>query len=244
MLATLAVVATVLGWICLRLMPAPTTEAPDGSPVRGGKSWIEWANTKKNPTAESVAKKSPSSDHQLPPPSVPEKMDYPPAQPPTDFGGFVPKHKSMAGGLLDTYHRCHTPGALCGHESYVDLIPRIMGDKDHDPDSWAALMEEQLKAHFDAVTSAVKVEQIHCGDDGCLIDLTQENNGRTEREQMTYFNEVRASLIDEPWFKGKFFANFEDSNFTGGVTLSDMRDNPEALWIFARKLKAAPASSP
>jgi len=150
----------------------------------------------------------------------------------------------MARGLVSAYHNCHTPGALCGHANYVDLIPPIMGDKNYDRDSWAARMEQQLKAHFDVAPSEIHVAQIHCGDIGCLIDLTQENGNRTFQEQTASDEEARASLTNESWFKQQFFASYDDSPFSGSVTVSDDQNTYEALWIFARKLEAAPASSP
>lgn len=66
--------------------------------------------------------------------------------PPPDFGGFVPADKPLTALLGLRYHNCHTPGALCGHEAYIDLIPQIMAECEHGPDSRAGKMERQLKA--------------------------------------------------------------------------------------------------
>jgi hypothetical protein len=174
-----------------------------------------------------------------------DAMEYSHAQPPPDFGGFVPSVvKSLAADLLSTYHRCHTPSALCGHESYVDLIPNIMADSNHDADSWAAQMEQLFKAHFEETLSDVKVEQIHCSDSGCLIDLTQEKTDRTYQELYAVYREARNSLIDEPWLKQQFFATYDDSPFTGGWSEWGDQDRSEDLWVFARKVDAEPASAP
>lgn len=172
-------------------------------------------------------------------------MEYPPAQPPSDFGGFVPSVvKSLPALLLASYHGCHTPGALCGHESYVDLIPNIMADSNHDAESWAAQMEQLFKAHFEDASSDVKVEQIHCSDSGCLIDLTQEKADRTLKEQLAKYKQARDSLIGEPWLKQQFFGTYEDSPFTGWASVSDDQDRSEEVWVFARKADDEPVSKP
>jgi|SRR5579864_4958821 len=157
-------------------------------------------------------------------------------QPSSDFGGFVPSNTPLAASLWFSYHNCHTPGAPCGHESYIDLIPEIMAKSDHDPDSWAGKMEQQIKAHFDASTSALKVEQIHCGDSGCLIDLTQEKADRTFLQGTALYKEAREALIAERWFAEDFFTTYGDSPFTGfGQYWGDPSDKFEEFWVFARK---------
>lgn len=223
------------------MRPAPTAPPINAQPL-AGEPWLGRAGPKHDQPRKDATIKGP---YRGPPqPSVSATIDYPPDPHPADFGGFVPKAKFMARSLADTHYRCHTPGALCGHEDYVDLIPPIMADKDHDPDSWAARMEQQLKAYFDIAPSEIHVEQIHCGDIGCLIELTQEDDGRTSNEQRVLYEEARASLTDESWFKQQFFASYDDSHFTGDLNGFPVDQNmTEALWIFARRM-AASASNP
>jgi hypothetical protein len=242
----LAVGGIVLGWYCIRMMPQPISEPLRRTQLNPPNPWIERASPEQESPRRNVASKSVvQSDQKTAQTNGLDAMEYWPAQPPSDFGGFVPSVvKSLAAGLQSTYHRCHTPGALCGHASYVDLIPNIMADSNHDADSWAAQMEQLFKAHFEETLSDVRVEQIHCSDSGCLIDLTQEKTDRTLQEQRAVYREARNSLTNEPWLKQQFFATYEDSPFTGAVSVSDDQNRSEDLWVFARKVDAEPASAP
>jgi hypothetical protein len=156
--------------------------------------------------------------------------------PSSSFGGFVPRDSAFAAGLSFSFRQCHTPGAICGHESYLELVPQIMAQTDHAPDSWAAVMEEQLKAHFEVVDAALTVEQIHCGDAGCLVELTQDKTGGTYVEETAVFKAARTALTGESWLKDEFFASYEESPFTGVAQYwGNPSDKFEELWIFARR---------
>ena len=159
-------------------------------------------------------------------------------QPPPDFGGFVPADKPLAALLALLYHNCHTPGAPCGHQGYIDLIPQIMAERDHGPDSRAGKMERHLKAHFCASNATLKVEQIHCGNSGCLIDLTQGKADRTYLQGSALYEEAREALIAEPWFKEEYFATYGESPSTGFSQFwgDASVDRFEELWVFARKI--------
>jgi hypothetical protein len=228
------------------MMRRPVSEPLSHTQFNPPNPWIERVRPEQDSSRRDVAsKRTVRADQKIAQTNGLDAMEYSPAQPPPDFGGFVPSVvKSMAADLLSTYHRCHTPGALCGHESYVDLIPNIMADSNHDADSWAAQMEQLFKAHFEETSSDVKVEQIHCSESGCLIDLTQEKTDRTYQEHYAVYREARNSLIDEPWLKQQFFATYGDSPFTGGWSEWGDQDRSEDLWVFARKVDAEPASAP
>lgn len=242
----LAVAGMVLGWFCIRMMRQPIFEPLSHTQLNPPNPWVERARPEQESPRRNVASKPVvQSDQKIAQTKPLGAMEYPPAQPPSDFGGFVPSVvKSLPALLLASYHGCHTPGALCGHESYVDLIPNIMADSNHDAESWAAQMEQLFKAHFEDASSDVKVEQIHCSDSGCLIDLTQEKADRTLKEQLAKYKQARDSLIGEPWLKQQFFGTYEDSPFTGWASVSDDQDRSEEVWVFARKADDEPVSKP
>jgi len=197
------------------------------------------ADQRERPSREDSQVVTPDSRITMPLRPKPEAMNkqaFSLDQPSSDFGGFVPSNPQLAVSLWISYHNCHTPGAPCGHESYIDLIPQTMANLDHDPESWAGQMEQQIKAHFDASASALKVEQIHCGDSGCLIDLTQEKADRTFLQGTALYKEAREALIAEPWFAEEFFATYGDSPFTGFRQYwGGPSDKFEEVWVFARK---------
>ena len=153
----------------------------------------------------------------------------------SSFAGFVPAVPQMAVELAGAYQRCQSGGSLCGHTSYVALIPQIMSD-DQEIGSWAKDMEERLAGYLGSRTFEFNIEQVRCGEVGCLVDLTQDKAGRTYSEESALFQAARATLGDESWFKDEFFVSYDESPFTGYFQHWVRTDTKfEELWIFARK---------